>query len=86
MQLVFWLVETIFSHFFSDRSQLLSVEGSLFFNWGIFFSKYFISASGNNFFAYWKQHYFIPKFLFYQWVEYYWKSGKWIFKDEPYFC
>ena len=49
LQLIFWLIETIFFHFFREQSTVTR-GSSLFFNWNIFFSQFFILASGNEFF------------------------------------
>ena len=54
------------NHFFPIffRRQSTAISGSnLFFNWSIFFSQSFISASEVKIFVYWKQHCFIVRFF-----------------------
>ena len=55
-------METIFFHFLRQQSTAAS-GSSFFFNWNIFFSQSFIPASENEFFVYWKQCFFIPRFF-----------------------
>ena len=57
-------METILFHFFRQQSTAAS-GSSLFFNWNIFFSQFFILASGNEFFLCWEQYCFIPSFFCY---------------------
>ena len=77
-------METIFFHFLRHQSTAAS-GSSFFFNWNIFFSQSSIPASENEFFVYWKQCFFIPRFFLLM------KNiteicGKSNFKDEPYSC
>ena len=68
------------------RQQSTAASGSsFFFNQNIFFSKSFIPASKNEFFVYWKQYCFIPRFFLVKGniTEI---QGKSNFKEEPYFC
>ena len=74
----------IFFHF--SRQQSTATTGSsFFFSWNIFFSQSIISFSKNEFFAYWKQYFFISSFFLQMGnIIEIWRNS--FFKDEPYCC
>ena len=69
----------------SNKPEVRTSAGSNNRESAVFFNQSFIPASGNEFFVYWKQYYFIPSFflLIENIIEI---QGKSNFKDEPYYC